>query len=302
MMEILENIQHSPFPITIARVLTWMVPSRRKSYNMISDFLAQKIIEARARENELVKSKQGDGLATDADCVVDMIAQRETREGAEAFNDGELLDELVTYVLAGQDTTSAALSWLFKYLPLDTDIQQRLHDEVCAVLGPGSDEGRYLDFNALNDSQRVPVLEAVVTETLRCGMPAPIVGRELLNDEVVLGRHLPTGTQIMFPIAYMSMLESDWGPDAKIWRPSRWLREDGSFNSSAGPSYPFGIGQRSCFGQRLAVLQMKAFVAALSRAFVFKQLPSGVDNWDTVQKTTREPKSFSVCLERWPTD
>ncbi|KAG8767496.1 hypothetical protein FRC12_006218 [Ceratobasidium sp. 428] len=297
MMETIESMQLSPFPVTIARLFAWMAPSRRKSYRVISGFLGGKITEARAREAEF-STKQGEALATDADCVVDMIVQREAREGAEKFDDGELLDELMTYVLAGQDTTAATLSWLLKYLPLDTEVQQRLHDEVCAAFG--SDQNGSIDFNTLSDSQKLPVLEAVVAETLRCAMTGPITGRELIADEVVLGRNVPKGTEILFPIAYMGLQESDWGSDAKVWRPSRWLRDDGSFDSSAGPSYPFGLGQRGCFGQRLAVLQLKVFAATLSRAFVFKPLPLELDNWDSVLKVNRAPKSCHVSLEEWP--
>ncbi|KAG8715896.1 hypothetical protein FRC09_016215, partial [Ceratobasidium sp. 395] len=269
MMETIESMQLSPFPITIARLFAWMDSSRRKSYRTASNFLSEKIAEARAREADF-SAKQGEALATDADCVVDMIAQREAREGAEKFDDGELLDELMTYVLGGQDTTAATLSWLLKYLPQDPEIQQRLHDEVYAAFGAEPDQNGPIDFNTLSDSRKLPVLEAVVTETLRCSMTAPMTGREC--------------TGLMFPTAYMGLQESDWGSDAKVWRPSRWLRDDGSFDSSAGPSYPFGLGQRGCFGQRLAVLQLKVFAATLSRAFVFKPLPPKLDNWDSILK------------------
>ncbi|KAG8683425.1 hypothetical protein FRC09_016088 [Ceratobasidium sp. 395] len=178
MMETIESMQFSPFPVIVARLLAWMPVSRRKSYRIVSDFLGKKIAEARAREVDFVSKKQGEALATDADCVVDMIIQREAREGAEKFDDGELLDELMTYVLAGQDTTAATFSWLLKYLPLDAKIQQRLHDEVCAAFDSGSDRDGPLDFNILSDSGKLPVLEAVVAETLRCAMTGTITGRE----------------------------------------------------------------------------------------------------------------------------
>ncbi|KAG9075379.1 hypothetical protein FRC06_010126 [Ceratobasidium sp. 370] len=302
MMASLERVQFTALPLPVARILTWISPSWRRSYNTISDFLNNKIAEARAREAELAEAKQGEGLATDADCVVDMIAQREAREAADTFDGGELLDELMAYVLAGQDTTAATLLWLFKYLPLDTEIQQRLYDELCTAFGPVSDEEGPLDFNILNDSSKVPVLEAIVAETQRCAMIVPIVGRELVADEIILGQHIPKGGQLMFLLGYMHMQESEWGPDATTWRPARWLRDDGSFNSAAGPTFPFGIGQRACFGQRLAILQLKMFVATLSRVFMFKPLPSDVDNWDAILKITREPKSFQVSLDRRSVD
>lgn len=122
----------------------------------------------------------------------------------------------------------------------------------------------------------------------------------------------------MFPFAYMSNEESSWGPDASSWRPSRWLSPGGFFNRAAGPSIPFGLGQRSCFGQRLAVikvfcftiitqsadgmlqiLQLKMFVAALSRDFFFRSVPEEVDLFDAVELVTRQPKMCYVSLERW---
>jgi hypothetical protein len=61
---------------------------------------------------------------------------------------------------------------------LDAEIQRRLHDEVCAVFGPELDEDMPLDFELLDDSEKVPVLEAVVAETLRCAKVASLSGRE----------------------------------------------------------------------------------------------------------------------------
>ncbi|KAG8723104.1 hypothetical protein FRC09_004703 [Ceratobasidium sp. 395] len=246
MMESIERGAQAPFPSITARLFIWPNSKWRKSYGLLSTFFNEEIAQARAREKETKE----EGLATDADCVLDMIVQREAREGAERFGKTELLDELMTYVIAGQDTTAATLGWLVKFLALDVVIQRRLHHEVCTVFGPDSDEDRPLNFEALDNPGRVPVLEAVVAETLRCAKVASSTGRE--HDEVILGRCIPKGTQLMFPFSFMSTHESEWGPDASAWRPSRWLRPDGSFNRAAGPNIPFGLGQRSCFGQRLA--------------------------------------------------
>ncbi|CAE6423348.1 unnamed protein product, partial [Rhizoctonia solani] len=122
---------------------------------------------------------------------------------------------------------------------------------------------------------------------------------KVTQDEIILDRVVPKGTQLMFTTSLMSTNQPEWGPDAKKWRPSRWLTPEGAFNRSAGTSIPFGLGQRSCFGQRLAVLQVKMFVATMSRAFFFKPVPSEVDVWSAVELVTRQPKSCYVCLERW---
>ncbi|KAF8597487.1 cytochrome P450 [Ceratobasidium sp. AG-I] len=289
MMASIERSATAAFPFLTARLI-WASPTWRKHYTLFSTFFDEGIAEARRKEES-----EGKGLATDADCVVDMVVQRETREGAEKLGKREIVDELMTYVIAGQDTTASALAWHVKFLPQDPEIQQRLHDEVCAIFGRDGE----LNFEAIDDSERVPVLEAVVAETLRCAKVASSTGRELLDDEVIMGRVIPKGTQLMFPFSHMSNDESSWGPDASRWRPSRWLNPDGSFNRAAGPSIPFGLGQRSCFGQRLAILQMKMFVAALSRDFIFRNIPQKVDVFDAVELVTRQPKVCYVSLERW---
>ncbi|ELU37677.1 cytochrome P450 domain-containing protein [Rhizoctonia solani AG-1 IA] len=151
------------------------------------------------------------GLSTNADSVLDMIVQREGREGEEAFGKENLLDELIMYILAGQDSTAVSLSWLFKYLSTNANVQRQLHDEMCAVFGP-SEESNNLDFDLLDNSERVPILESVVAETMRCAGVAAIIARDrerqlrvliptsdivlfsVLQDEVILGRHVPKGT------------------------------------------------------------------------------------------------------------
>ncbi|CAE6448841.1 unnamed protein product [Rhizoctonia solani] len=297
MMESIEKASTTPFPLLSARLFTYTSPNWRKHYNLLSSFLSAAI--ARSREREAILGNAHKELATDADCVLDMITQREEREGAEAFGKGEMLDELLTYIFAGQDTTATSLAWLVKFLPKDAEIQRRLHDELCSVLGPEMDSNESLDFNLLDDHKRVPVLEAVVAETLRCAGVGSLTGRELIQDEIISDRFVPKGTQLMFTTALMSSSKSEWGLDASEWRPTRWLTPDGAFNRSAGPSIPFGLGQRSCFGQRLAVLQIKTFVAAVSRAFFFRSIPPEVDTWSAVELVTRQPKACYVSLERW---
>lgn len=292
-----ERSLQSAFPGLSTWLFTYTSPTWWKNYNFIVSFFTNATTRAREREAEI--GKTGQGLSTNADCVIDMIIQRERREGEETLGDRDTLDELITYVFAGQDTTASTLSWLVKYLPKDPEIQQRLHDEVCAVFGADTEPNAVLDFNLLDDSERVPILEAVVAETLRCAAVAAITGRQLLKDEVILGRFIPKGTHIFLALEAMSKDGTSWGSDAKEWRPTRWLTQDGVFNRSAGPSFPFGMGQRSCFGQRLATIQLKTYLATLSRAFFFKSVPAEVDNWEAVELITRQPRVCYISLGRW---
>lgn len=77
-------------------------------------------------------------------------------------------------IRAGQDTTASALAWLVKFLPQDPEIQRQLRNKVCAIFGQDGE----LNYEAIDDSERVPVLEAVVAETLRCAQLVAQTGRE----------------------------------------------------------------------------------------------------------------------------
>ncbi|KAF8598830.1 cytochrome P450 [Ceratobasidium sp. AG-I] len=288
MMASMEYVSKAVFP-PLATRLEWISPTWRKHYTYLNTFFDAKIAEAKEKKGE------DTGLATDTDCVVDMAIQREGREGLKMIGRGELVDELITYIIGGQDSMSSVLAWHVKYLPQVPDIQRRLHDEVCAVFG----QAERLNVEAINDSVRMPVLEAVVAETLRCAQVAPLILRELLDDEIILGKFVPRGTQLLFPIGLMSNQESSWGSDASKWNPGRWLNSDGTFNRNAGPSFPFGFGKRACFGQRLATLQLKIFIATLSREFYFREVPQEVGAFDEVKRVTRQPKMCYVSLEKW---
>ncbi|KAG8773707.1 hypothetical protein FRC12_002368 [Ceratobasidium sp. 428] len=176
MMQGIERVSSSTFPAMTARLFLWTSPSWRRAFNTFTAFFTKEIVRARDRENEVMKKKSESRLATDADCVLDMLLQREGREGSEKLTQQELLDELLTYVVAGQDSTAAALTWLVKFLALDAELQRRLREEIYMALGSDSDTP--LDFNVLDDAERMPILAAVVAETLRCAKVGSITGRE----------------------------------------------------------------------------------------------------------------------------
>ncbi|QRV94337.1 cytochrome P450 family protein [Ceratobasidium sp. AG-Ba] len=267
-------------------IYTWLSRSWRSSKKLARGFIDQKIEGAKRRDSN------------EGDCILDTIIRREKEEGQKLTRE-ELLDELLLMFIGGQDTTSATLFWFVKYMPSDPDIQQQLHDEVCSVFG---DDMSGLTLDALKDSERVPVLEAVVAETLRCAMVGGAIGKYLAEDEVILGRHVPKGTGIIVATGLMGMDESAWGPDAKQWRPARWLRPDGSFDPHAGPSgHPFGLGKRSCFGERLAIVKLKVFISVLSRAFRFQPVPEQVGSMHAVAVVSRQPKQCYVSLDKWET-
>ncbi|KAG8746637.1 hypothetical protein FRC10_004240 [Ceratobasidium sp. 414] len=105
-------------------IVIWFYPGWRKARSVVRSYL-QSALDSSKLEGLI--ANQG-SLITDADCVVDMVVQQE-RQGVDGFDTDEVLDELCLYILGGQDTTTATLSWLVKYMPQDINIQRRLHEE-----------------------------------------------------------------------------------------------------------------------------------------------------------------------------
>ncbi|QRV94362.1 cytochrome P450 family protein [Ceratobasidium sp. AG-Ba] len=273
-----------PFASVLLPIYNRISPSWRSDHRLVYTYLWDIVEAARARETTLAERVD---LLTDADCVVDMLVQQEVRDELESLDKRETLDELMTFALGGQETTTAALMWFVKYMALDIDIQQRLHKEVCEVFGHSPTDSTSITLEVLDDFDKTPVLEAVTSETLRCALVGSAVD-------------FLAGTDIMALNGLLGLSEEAWGSDAKQWRPSRWLRPDGSFNRNAGPSgNPFGVGQRACFGQRLATMQLKIFFTTLSRAFIFKRVASTVDAWTSITLVTNQPTMSYVTLECW---
>jgi cytochrome P450 len=79
---------------------------------------------------------------------------------------------------AGQETTGTVLSWFVKYIATDLEIQRQLHDEVCNLFGYDLDDTVLINLETLDDDNKMPILEAVVTETLRCSMTAGVIARQ----------------------------------------------------------------------------------------------------------------------------
>ncbi|QRW21757.1 cytochrome P450 family protein [Rhizoctonia solani] len=210
-----------PFPSVTFPAFLWLSPSWRRDLHMIRSFLMSKIVEAKKRE------VNHGALATDAESVLDMLLLPDPRDGTEQFDEKELLDELAAFLIAGS-TVGKVLAWFVKYMPKDAEIQRQLHNEMRTVFDANKeDTSKYLAD--LNDPDKVPILEAVMAETLRCAQVTSATVRSLLNDDIIGGYHVPKGTTVIIPLWYFATQQSAWGSDSHIWRPSRWLTPDGLF-------------------------------------------------------------------------
>ncbi|WP_027945420.1 cytochrome P450 [Amycolatopsis taiwanensis] len=197
----------------------------------------EELLVARARESarEDGTTLAGRLLATDSP-IADL-------------DDGELRDQLVSLLFAGHETTASTAAWAVFWI----DRHASVRDAVLAELAATADDG----FSADN----LPILQAVISETLRLTPPVPAAGnRVLVEPWVFRERRFDPGTVLM-PSIYLAHRRADHFPDPTRFDPHRFLVR----RMTSQRYFPFGGGTRHCLGSQLGQLEVRMIVAALLR-------------------------------------
>jgi cytochrome P450 len=188
-------------------------------------------------------------------------------DGNNKLTDDELFANILTLLLAGEDTTSNMLAWTLYYLAQNPELQQQVIDEVDMVCH-GDVEA--LNFVAL---EQLGLVEAILREGLRLKGTAPIISAEPTADTVLSnGIVVPKGAAI-FILTRPGGLDPEVVPEPREFKPERWLPQDGKpvcphLQSS---HLPFGGGARHCPGERLAMMEGKAVLARLCWFYTISQ-------------------------------
>ena len=162
---------------------------------------------------------------------------------------------VLTMLLAGEDTTSNSLAWLIYLLHRHPSVMQRARDEVLHIAPD-------LATLTIEQIDQLDFVEACAHEALRLKPPAAFIPLEALSDTVVGDVQIQRGT-IAWCIMRGSSLDDTWFANAAQFDPQRWLED--AVNKKA--SMPFGAGPRTCPGRYLALLEIKMAIAMLLARF-----------------------------------
>ena len=197
-----------------------------------------------------------------------------------------ILDEAMTFMLAGNDTTANTSSWFWYLMTLHTGARDRMLTEIDDVLGahrPGAD-----------DLHRLPWTIACIQEAQRY-FPAVwgIIARRAVADDVIGGHHIRRGTTIFIQVNHIHH-DPRWWPDPETFDPGRFLTKNKDLPRSA--FLPFGGGRRICIGQSFAFMEMALIAAIMSQRFTF-ELASGPPS-QSKSGITRRPKDGIQLVAR----
>ncbi|KAL2819858.1 cytochrome P450 [Aspergillus cavernicola] len=189
------------------------------------------------------------------------------------FTDDELVDQMLTFLAAGHETTASALTWTCYLLTLHPEIQDQLRAEVRAAIPSSAHPVTSSDLESL------PLLNGVCQEVLRLYPTVPSTIREAVRDTTVAGKHVPKGTKIILCPYAINRSPEFWGSDGDSFRPERWIDTDPvtgakSVNNHGGASTNYAMitflhGQRACIGKDFARAELRCAVAGVVGRFVF---------------------------------
>lgn len=185
-----------------------------------------------------------------------MIAAQET-EGT--FSDEEIIGNVLTLLLAGEDTTSHSMAWTIWSMASRPEIQARWAEEASEVLG---DQPYATEYDTV---QGFRYGEGVVRESMRLQPVVPLSGVEPLADTEVAGVRIPAGTRLMLLHRFAGLRDVE---RAEEFRPERWLEENDELEAPSQKSFlNFGAGPRFCPGRNLAFLEAKTALGMIARNF-----------------------------------
>ncbi|KAH8831456.1 cytochrome P450 [Flagelloscypha sp. PMI_526] len=278
------EILKAPFPS-----LRWIPTStstmiRDAKYKM--DQIGQQLIRKTKEEASALASNHPHGLVdksafTKRDILSILIRANMASDIPvdQRLSDEEVIAQIPTFIVAGSETTSNALSWTIYALCKHPHIQNKLREELLS-LSP--------DNPTMEELNSLPYLGNVVKEVLRLYSPVTMTARQAIEDHVVpLGTPVTDrdgkivsnivvrkGQQIFIHIQGVNKDPSIWGPDAEEFRPERW----DSTVSDAALAVPgvwsnqltFLGGHRACIGFRFSLVEMKAILVPLVKSFTFE--------------------------------
>ncbi|KAF3327288.1 cytochrome P450 94A1 [Carex littledalei] len=186
-------------------------------------------------------------------------------------NEVMLRDVVTNFLIAGRETTSAALTWVLWLVSTRPDIERKILDEIKFVRTSNSIASETFNFDDLRDMN---YLHATITESMRLYPVVPLEKVSCKEDDVMPdGTVVGKGWFVWYSAYAMGRLEDIWGKDCMELKPERWLDENGVFKPESPFRYPvFHAGPRMCLGKEMAYIQMKSIVACVLERFQIRVL------------------------------
>jgi cytochrome P450 len=207
------------------------------------------------RRKQLIDTREMDLLG--------MLLSAQDEETGDGMNNSQLRDEVFTLLLAGYETTAAALSWTWYLLSQHPEVEDRLHSELDTVLAGRPPTVEQLDA--------LPYTRMVIQEAMRLYPPAFGFTRFAIAEDEIGGYTIPAHS-VIFLSAYATHRHPEFWEEPEVFDPERFTPE----RSAGRPRFayfPFGGGPRQCIGNAFAMMEAQLVLATIAQRYYLRLVP-----------------------------
>ncbi len=251
------------------------------------------------RAIRMLRSSVGDmlrkrhGMAAGGSGVPDDLMHRLMRardpESGQSMDDERLVDNLLTFYLAGHETTARALAWTLYLVARSPEWAAKLEEEIDRVTGGAPVEAGHIEHLAL--------VQQVLKESMRLYPPVPLLARQCVAATRLNGVEVMPGATVAMPIYALHRHAKRWeDPDA--FDPARFAPE----GEAKIPRYqymPFGAGPRICIGMAFAMIEATAMLATLLQKARFSRV-AGRDPYPLARVTLQPGGGLPLKVDLRP--
>ncbi|MFO7275954.1 MAG: cytochrome P450 [Pseudomonadota bacterium] len=194
---------------------------------------------------------------------VAMLMNARDKETGDAMSERELIDEIMTLIVAGHETTASGLNWTWYLLSQHPDVDARLHAEIAATVEEPAP--------SLAQMESLTYAQQVINEALRLYPPGWLLSRRTIGPDVLSGYTIPPGTDVLLNLYLLHRHPRYW-KDPDRFDPDRFAPE----NEAERPRFafmPFAAGPRHCIGETFAIYEMLMHLYKVARRYRLTFVP-----------------------------
>jgi enediyne biosynthesis protein E7 len=195
---------------------------------------------------------------------VAMLMSARDKETGSAMSDRQLIDEIMTLVVAGHETTASGLNWTWYLLSEHPEADAQLAAELRAA--------PELPAPSLAQVEALPCAQQVVSEALRLYPPGWLLSRRAITPDVLAGYEIPAGSDVLLS-PYLLHRHPRYWKDPDAFRPERFAPD----HAAERPRFaymPFAAGPRHCIGETFALYEMLVHLYKIARRYRLTRVSS----------------------------
>ena len=192
-----------------------------------------------------------------------MLMNARDKETGAPMGERELIDEIMTLIVAGHETTASGLNWTWYLLSQHPQVEARLHDEI--------DAAAVLPAPTLSEMETLRYTRQIIDEALRLYPPGWLLSRRTIDTDVLGGYPVPAGTNVLLPLYLLHRHPHFW-KNPEDFDPERFAPE----HEAERPRFaymPFAAGPRHCIGETFALYEMLVHLYKVARRYRLSYVP-----------------------------